>query len=171
MPLPTSAARVPIHTADHINARIRNMTEASIEFYSRHPEQIGQRLAELDAEWDIERVLEANAAVLALTGTVLGIFGSRRWLILPAAVTTFLLQHAVQGWCPPVPIFRRLGVRTPQEIEAERYALKILRGDFRGIPQGPEGAEKAAAATGRLYFDDDTGHPRRMDDGELEHED
>ena len=42
----------------------------------------------------------------------------------------FLLQHAVQGWCPPVPVFRRLGVRTQTEIDEERYALKALRGDF-----------------------------------------
>jgi hypothetical protein len=31
--------------------------------------------------------------------------------ILPALVTAFLFQHAVQGWCPPVPILRRLGFR------------------------------------------------------------
>jgi hypothetical protein len=27
----------------------------------------------------------------------------RKWLILPGIVTAFLFQHAVQGWCPPVP--------------------------------------------------------------------
>jgi hypothetical protein len=42
----------------------------------------------------------------------------------------FLLQHAVQGWCPPLPLLRRLGVRTADEINEERYALKALRGDF-----------------------------------------
>ena len=45
-------------------------------------------------------------------------------------MTGFLLQHALQGWCPPVPVFRRLGVRTTAEIDRERYALKALRGDF-----------------------------------------
>ena len=53
-----------------------------------------------------------------------------RWLALPVGVAAFLLQHAVQGWCPPVPVFRRLGVRTAGEIDQERYALKALRGDF-----------------------------------------
>ena len=53
-----------------------------------------------------------------------------RWLALPALVTGFLFQHAVQGWCPPLPILRRLGVRTAREIELERVALKMLRGDF-----------------------------------------
>ena len=53
-----------------------------------------------------------------------GALGSRRWLWLPGFVTAFLFQHAVQGWCPPVPLLRRLGVRTAREIELERSALK-----------------------------------------------
>lgn len=55
--------------------------------------------------------------------------------MLPAAVSAFLLQHALQGWCPPVPFFRKRGVRTPAEIAAERNALKLLRGDFRIQPR------------------------------------
>jgi len=58
------------------------------------------------------------------------------WLILPAAVTAFLFQHAIQGWCPPVPILRRLGFRTSDEINKERYALKAVRGDFAAASQG-----------------------------------
>ena len=42
----------------------------------------------------------------------------------------FLLQHAVQGWCPPLPFFRANGVRTQSEIDEEKFALKALRGDF-----------------------------------------
>ena len=48
-------------------------------------------------------------------------------------MTGFLFQHATQGWCPPVPLFRKLGVRTRSEIDREKYALKILRGDFHGF--------------------------------------
>lgn len=88
------------------------------------------RIAELDREWDIERILEANASTLALIGTLLAAAHDRRWLWLPGVVTAFLLQHALQGWCPPVVVFRRMGVRTRKEIDAERYALKMLRGDF-----------------------------------------
>ena len=54
----------------------------------------------------------------------------RRWLALPAIVTGFLFQHAFQGWYPPLPILRRLGFRTADEINQERHALKALRGDF-----------------------------------------
>lgn len=77
----------------------------------------------------------------------------RRFYLLPTAVAGFLLQHAVQGWCPPMPVFRRLGVRTATEIEEERYALKALRGDFRGVGDGdgqdPAGVGKAIQAVRR----------------------
>ncbi|HET8727108.1 MAG TPA: hypothetical protein VFO41_06315, partial [Alphaproteobacteria bacterium] len=128
--LPTSTYRVSAHTADRVNARIARETEVRVAYYAAHPEQIDQRLRDLDHEWDIERTLEANAATIALAGVVAGALVDRRFLILPGAVTAFLLQHAIQGWCPPVPFFRRRGVRTPREIEIERIALKVLRGDF-----------------------------------------
>jgi hypothetical protein len=85
-------------------------------------------LRELDGESDIERYLEVNASALAFTGVALGALVDRRWLVLPAVVTAFLFQHGVQGWCPPLPLFRRLGIRTRQEIEAERCALAARLG-------------------------------------------
>ena len=60
----------------------------------------------------------------------MGILGNRKWSLLPGVIGGFLLQHAVEGWCPPVPLLRRLGFRTEAEIQRERYALKALRGDF-----------------------------------------
>jgi len=32
----------------------------------------------------------------------------------------------LQGWCPPVPVLRRMGIRTQSEIERERCALTSL---------------------------------------------
>ncbi|MBF0333545.1 MAG: DUF2892 domain-containing protein [Alphaproteobacteria bacterium] len=128
--LPSTANRVSEHTKPAINESILNATEASVRHHARHPETIVGRLRELDQEWDIERALEANAATLALMGVALGATVDRRWLALPAMVTAFLLQHALQGWCPPLPVLRRLGFRTAREIESERMALKLLRGDF-----------------------------------------
>jgi hypothetical protein len=57
-----------------------------------------------------------------------------------------LLQHAVQGWCPPIPILRRLGFRTADEINRERYALKALRGDFDSIADKKTPVTSANAA-------------------------
>lgn len=128
--VPPTGSRVPAHTAAEINWRIERQTEEAVAYFAAHPDEIDDRLDELDREWDIERVLEANAASISLVGLALAAGVDRRWLALPVAVAAFLLQHAVQGWCPPVPVFRRLGVRTADEIGRERYALKALRGDF-----------------------------------------
>ena len=138
--LPTTTARVIEQTPDYVNDRIRQKTEENIARYSAAgPEAIRQRIAELDREWDIERCLEVNASVVILAGLTLSLLRNRRWLILPILAGGFLLQHALQGWCPPMHIFRRLGVRTSAEIEQERYSLKALRGDFQNVPQTPDG--------------------------------
>jgi hypothetical protein len=114
------------------NARIRAETCARVRSYENADASlITARIRELRREWDIERTLEANAAAVALLGVALGAAVHRRWFALPGVVAAFLLQHAVQGWCPPLPVFRRLGVRTAAEIHEEIIALKILRGDFQ----------------------------------------
>ncbi len=143
--LPGTPERVPRHTAEDVNRRIEQDVANSVRYHAARPDRIDQRLRELDREWDIERTLEANAATLALAGTLLGIFVDRRFLILPAAVTAFLLQHALQGWCPPVPFFRKRGIRTMREIDTERYALKALRGDFGPIGPGPHSRDTRAS--------------------------
>jgi hypothetical protein len=143
--MPPTARRVPAHTAPHVNRRIEQEIEASVAYFAEHPEEIDDRLDELDREWDIERTLEANAASFSLLGLTLGLTLDRRWLALPVGVAAFLLQHAVQGWCPPVPVFRRLGVRTAGEIDQERYALKALRGDFDRIASDGAGDAPAQA--------------------------
>lgn len=105
-----------------------------------------RRIRNLEGEWDLERVLETNASALALTGVVLGAFVDKRWLWLSGAVATFLLQHAVQGWCPPVPLFRRFGIRTRGEIDTEKYALKAMRGDFDRVDEADGSRQRAARA-------------------------
>ena len=138
----TSAGADPVResTSEETNARLdREMRERVRECARGGPEAVSRRIEELDREWDIERYLEMNASALAATGVLLGAVHSRRWLLVPAVVLPFLFQHAVQGWCPPVPVFRRLGIRTKREIEEERYALKALRGDFAEVTGEPPG--------------------------------
>lgn len=131
--LPASTDRVPDQTDPAVNDQIRQDYLDRVTDYARHPDRIDARLEELDREWDIERAIEANAATLALAGVALGLTLNRRWLALPALVSGFLLQHALQGWCPPVPVLRGMGFRTMAEIDRERFALKTLRGDFVGL--------------------------------------
>ncbi len=129
--------RVRAYTRPEINERIDQETVLRLRLYARAgKELISQRLDELDREWDMERTLEVNAASITLAGLVFGKIVNRAWYLLPVVVGGFLLQHAVQGFCPPVPFFRRRGVRTRKEIERERYALKLLRGDFDSFHSG-----------------------------------
>jgi hypothetical protein len=130
-------SRVEENTPEEINRQIRRDMRARVLYFAQRPEEIDRRLDELEGEWNIERLLEANAGVLSLLGLTFGVARSR-WYILPAAAAAFLIQHAVQGWCPPVSLFRRLGIRTGREINHERYALKALRGDFDSVRMGED---------------------------------
>ncbi len=120
------------------NQRIDAQTRHDLERHAAQgPNAISRRLATLDREWDIERYLQMNAGLVSLSGVLLGAFVNRRFLVLPAVVFGFFLQHAVQGWCPPLLVWRRVGVRTRREINRETYALKALRGDFDHAPSVP----------------------------------
>jgi hypothetical protein len=135
----TQTDRVRAHTAGHIVEEIDRQGERCVRSLAgADRETITRHIDEVDREWDIERFLQTNASVLALTGVLLGAAINRRFLLLPSAVLAFFLQHAVQGWCPPIPVFRRMGVRTRKEINREKYALKALRGDFDETSLNPE---------------------------------
>jgi hypothetical protein len=128
---PSTDDRVRAHSNDAVNTRIDAETQRCLEHYAAADrEAIGRHIEMLDREWDVERYLQTNAGLVSLAGILLGGTVSNRFLVLPAMVFGFFFQHAVQGWCPPLPVFRRMGVRTRREIEREKYALKALRGDF-----------------------------------------
>jgi hypothetical protein len=129
--------RVRRNTGEQENAEIDHKTMLNVEFYgSLSHQDISKRLEELKNEWDIEKMLEVNAASISLFGLFMGRFVNRGWYVLPVVVASFLLQHGIQGWCPPLTLFRAMGYRTRQEISEEVYALKVLRGDFEGITAG-----------------------------------
>jgi hypothetical protein len=143
--LPDTQERVARNTSAIVNDRIQGRTLHDVSrFVGADPVFIDERLQQLNEEWDIERMLEANAASVSLIGLVLGVAVDRRFLVLPAAVAVFLLQHAFQGWCPPLPLFRRMGIRTAREIQDEIIALRILRGDFLERAETPERALASA---------------------------
>ena len=144
--LNATASRVEQNTPAAINRGIQREIDRRLEYYAAHPREIQGRLAELHREWDIERALEANAAVAALAGVGLAAFVDRRFMLLPAAVAGFLLQHALQGWCPPVPVMRRLGIRTAAEICEERCGLRRLHDDYMA---GPQATASTPSTTGQ----------------------
>ena len=125
-------SRVRENSSDQHNKAIDEEIKACMEEYKDSTfGEINHRLKILNSEWGIERMLQVNASVIALLGLTLGTFLNKRWYGLSGVVAGFLLQHGLQGWCPPLPLFRSLGYRTQKEITEERIGLKFLRGDFK----------------------------------------
>ena len=132
--VPTKLDRVRDKTPSKTNAEIDRGIEQNIRSYAHESDaNLSNRISDLEKEWDIERILEMNASSLAFLGTILGAFVNHWFLLIPAFVTVFLFQHAVQGWCPPLPILRKIGKRTRNEIDVEKFAMKALRGDFETL--------------------------------------
>lgn len=125
--IPVEKDRAREYTPSKLNARIDKKTAANIEAYvHKSIFEIQDRIKELDREWDVERILELHASTALAAGVVLTATVSRKWIILPALISFFLVQHAVKGWCPPMTAYRKMGVRTKLEIVQEREALVAL---------------------------------------------
>ena len=78
--IPSTLGRVPRRTDEKINETIKRQTEANVAYYaSCDPQLLDIRIQELDREWDIERLLEVNAATVSLVGLSLARFVSRQW--------------------------------------------------------------------------------------------
>jgi len=142
--------RVQAHTAERVNQRIHEQAEQRIiEAAIDSKARLSERIRKLDREWDIERWLDMNASGLAFAGLALGLAANRKFLAVPCLILPFLFLHATQGWCPPIPLLRRLGVRTQMEIDEEKFALKALRGDFAHLDDDLE----PAASRGHHVWD------------------
>jgi len=124
--LPDTRHRVADHTAAAVDAQLHEATVRRVA-HTLHAADITGRLEDLDAEWHTERALLTNFGLVALSGLAYAATRGRRWPWLTAVAAGFMLQHALQGWCPPLAVLRRLGIRTPGEIEDERSALLALR--------------------------------------------
>jgi hypothetical protein len=130
------------------NSDIDHIILFNIKKYSEKSDvEISQRIKALDKEWDIERVLDLNMSVLALSGITLSLIFNKYSIVLPIILLIFFIWHAFQGWCPPVPILRFFKVRTRPEIDREKYALKALRGDFKDLDKHADPALWAFEAT------------------------
>lgn len=148
------ADRVRANTSAEVNARLdREMRERVESYAAKGGTDISRRIEELDREWDFERILEAEAASMGMIGVTLAATVNKKLLALPVMVAGMVLLHSVQGWYPLLPVFRRLNVRTREEIDREKYALKALRGDFEQVSSEPSTSRTDAAARARRAWE------------------
>jgi hypothetical protein len=123
------------------------MTQIKLrEAAERGPEELSERIGRARSEWDFERVVEVEASLTGLMGLVLGAISGRRFFFfMPGIAASMLLVHALHGWYPLLPVLRRIGVRSQNEIDTEYYALKLLRGDFDQVSSSAAEGRAAAA--------------------------
>lgn len=129
----TASQNTQAATEAEIQRQIDAKIEESIRYYATQPpEAIANRIQELENECDVERTLAMTAGGIGLGGIVLSFFGGgRKWLLLGGTALGMLLVYLRQGSSPALPLLRKFGVRTRAEIEREKNALKVLRGDFQ----------------------------------------
>lgn len=141
--------RVRANTWPEVNARLDREARLRLRSAasSSSADDLSARIERLDSEWDFDRVLESEASLMGLVGLTVAALFDRRLLVIPGFVAAMVLVHSTTGWYPLLPVFRRLGVRTRDEIDRERYAMKAIRGDFHDIPAaGGDAADRASAA-------------------------
>lgn len=132
----TETDRVRRCTSPEMLRKIEDQIEQNIRFYSVQPVPvISERIETLKREWSIERYLQVNVASLGFMTAFFALTRNRAWALLTCTALSFFLYHGLRGFDPPIPILRRMGVRTRGEIDRELFALKALRGDFRDMPE------------------------------------
>lgn len=134
--LPETTQRVATYTNPGVNEMIRTATLDNLMcLEDADEEEISRRIRALNAEWDTERFVEAKAALCVMGCSLFGMAKNKYWSFISLITATFLLQHALLGWCPTAPLMRKMGIRTPEEISREKFVLKMLRKDFAHVKQ------------------------------------
>lgn len=101
--------RIRAHSPSHINQSIEEQMQQNVhEAGAMDQNQLSQRIEKLDREWDIDRA----------------------FMVFFAATASTMALLSALAWSPPMMLLRRLKFRSSKEIDAEKYALKTLRGDF-----------------------------------------
>ena len=95
----------PVNDRLDMEAQLRMREAAALA----STDELTRRVTQLDYEWDFDRTVGSEASLMGLLGLTLGIAVDKRFLVLPAFVSTMLLVHATHGWYPLLPLFRRIG--------------------------------------------------------------
>jgi hypothetical protein len=74
----------------------------------------------------LEPTLRVLAGVVVLSSLALGSFVSPYWFLLTAFAGANLLQSGFTGWCPVIPVLRRLGA-TPATYSDEARSIPNVR--------------------------------------------
>jgi hypothetical protein len=98
------------------------------------PQALEARLAEVNREWTTGRLVKATTGMMLLVGLALTAFHDPWWLALMILAALILIQYwfLPRSWLAD--LYSLAGFRSGAEIEDERLALRVLRGDFKDLP-------------------------------------
>src|SRR5690606_11587201 len=153
-PVMSTHDKVRMHTPSVVNHQLDAEAEHRLaEFLEggNNPAACHARITRLDQEWEMERVLALGVGVASIAAMLASKGLGRTLWSIPAIGGAVLVQQTLTGGSLLAPLLRRMGFRSRQEIEIEKYALKSLRGDFRRIPVegGPLARANAAMVAAR----------------------
>jgi len=98
------------------------------------PQAIQDRLDQLDREWTAGRATKATLGVMLVVGFALTALLDPWFLILPTIGGFIMLQYLFSRTSWLGKTFREMGFRSGFEVDQEKTALKVLRGDFQHLP-------------------------------------
>ena len=135
-----------------VNAKIDRETLATLErFKGAAPEEIEKQIDELAWEYDVSCAASLSLSAIGVAGAAIAI-KYPRFVFVPLAASGLLLLQSLPFPEPVTTLFRTLGFRSRTEIERERHALKMLRGDYERAEDDPsaKGAMTAAQSEGKV---------------------
>jgi hypothetical protein len=108
-------------------------TARSILYYSSRPTHLlDRRIEELAKELPLEALVFRGGAALTIVSLTLLLLRHRyraAWAMV-VAIAALQLQYSYQSRNGLTDLLRKRGYRARKEIEAEKYSLEALRGDF-----------------------------------------
>lgn len=125
---PTSRDANSCSNSDSVlECRLKTVIEAG-------PAAIHERLEQLESEWTAGRAAKASAGVVIITGLALALTVNLYWLILPIIGGAVMFQYVFGRKSLVGELFHSFGFRSGGEIDQEKMALRVLRGDFIKLP-------------------------------------
>jgi hypothetical protein len=135
-------------TIPHVKSRreVDRDTARNILFYSSRPiHLVNQRIEELAHEIPLEALVYRGGAALTIVSLTLLLLRHRykaAWA-MAVAIALLQLQYSCQGRNGLSDLLRKRGYRARKEIEAEKYSLEALRGDFAAFSELSDPVERA----------------------------
>jgi hypothetical protein len=135
-------------TTPHVKSRreVDRDTARSILFYSSRPiHLVNKRIEELAREIPLEAFVYRGGAALTIVSLTLLLLKHRykaAWA-MAVAIALLQLQYSCHGRNGLTDLLRKRGYRARKEIEAEKYSLEALRGDFAAFSELSDPVERA----------------------------